>query len=518
MIKRVIILILIEIQVLIVKLINAKIKIIKYIFSLFEKKEIKLLYLKLQKSKNYKEWKTTAKMIDKYNKNLNWRKKEKSSNFNFLEIKEINNNLEKFIKTKKAIECSNYLNFILNENTTRLNNEKLYTKIFSGPKKIISKRKKNILKCLKMIKENKNIIHNKKKEIFKNLKYIYGNSCLNLSGGGALGYKHLGIISLLIENNFLPKIISGSSIGSIISGLICCVTDEELKKKKNNFFLDYDFTDCDQIIRRGDLIRKIFKLFEKGFMCNRKILKKFLVKNTFNLTFLEAFKKSGRILNITVSVNEHEKFKVLNFITAPNVYVWSAILASCSLPLLFKPIKIQKKIIFCNQVFFYEKKKVLKQKKINIDNIFFYDRNKEDVYDIYKFEKNEENFNFGNIKGKKINKELLKNNDNNKEKIYDIYKFEKHEENFNFENIKGKKINKELLKKKNNDNNKERKIIKIEKKNKRKYKKKKFPLKKDKIKKYYYSNKIKFIDGSICADIPIKTMRNLFNIKNFIVS
>ena len=52
----------------------------------------------------------------------------------------------------------------------------------------------------------------KKKEIEKPL-----GICL--SGGGALGFAHIGVLQALLENGIEPKIISGTSMGAILGTL-----------------------------------------------------------------------------------------------------------------------------------------------------------------------------------------------------------------------------------------------------------------------------------------------------------
>ncbi|KAJ3009390.1 UNVERIFIED_CONTAM: hypothetical protein HDU68_002732, partial [Siphonaria sp. JEL0065] len=62
-----------------------------------------------------------------------------------------------------------------------------------------------------------------------------------------------------------------------------------------------------------------------------------------HLTFLEAYKKTGRILCISVVPDEPNHVtpaKVLNFMTAPDVLISSAICASCAIPLILPPIKL----------------------------------------------------------------------------------------------------------------------------------------------------------------------------------
>jgi predicted acylesterase/phospholipase RssA len=63
------------------------------------------------------------------------------------------------------------------------------------------------------------------------------------------------------------------------------------------------------------------------------------------LTFLEAHKKTGRILNISVvSYEGGGQAKVLNYITAPNVLISSAIVASSALPFIIPPVRLLYKV------------------------------------------------------------------------------------------------------------------------------------------------------------------------------
>ena len=58
-------------------------------------------------------------------------------------------------------------------------------------------------------------------------------------------------------------------------------------------------------------------------------------------TFQEAFDRTGRILNIIVSPqNRSDPPRLLNYLTAPHVLVWSAAVASSSLPGVFEPNKL----------------------------------------------------------------------------------------------------------------------------------------------------------------------------------
>lgn len=62
---------------------------------------------------------------------------------------------------------------------------------------------------------------------------------------------------------------------------------------------------------------------------------------TGDLTFQEAYNRTRRILNICVSsASIYELPRLLNYITAPNVLIWSAVTASCSVPLVFNSVPL----------------------------------------------------------------------------------------------------------------------------------------------------------------------------------
>lgn len=57
-------------------------------------------------------------------------------------------------------------------------------------------------------------------------------------------------------------------------------------------------------------------------------------------TFQEAYDRTGRIINVSVSpsISSYNSFLLLNYLTAPNVLLWSAVSASCAIPIVFAPV------------------------------------------------------------------------------------------------------------------------------------------------------------------------------------
>ena len=70
-------------------------------------------------------------------------------------------------------------------------------------------------------------------------------------------------------------------------------------------------------------------------------LKMCLIYNCGHLTFQEAFDRTGKIINITVApLNNYDPPRLLNYLTAPHVCVWSAAAASCALPGIFDSVQL----------------------------------------------------------------------------------------------------------------------------------------------------------------------------------
>ena len=91
--------------------------------------------------------------------------------------------------------------------------------------------------------------------------------------------------------------------------------------------------------------QKRYSLFEQfrragrvGSALDIKVLEGFLRDNIGEYTFQEAYDKFGIILNITVTgASQYDPDRLLNYLTAPNVLIWSASAASCAIPYIYGP-------------------------------------------------------------------------------------------------------------------------------------------------------------------------------------
>ena len=172
----------------------------------------------------------------------------------------------------------------------------------------------------------------------------FGRSALNLSGGANLGMKHIGVVKALWEAELLPDIISGTSAGSIVAAVAASATDEEMDDVFQRFHTAdlavFDPVGTKGVLwawERGSTMVKDRVFFNMAYL--ERIMKWWLK----DMTFKEAHHKTGRVLNITISSADGSEARLLNHITAPDVFLWSAVCASCSVPVVYKPATIYEK-------------------------------------------------------------------------------------------------------------------------------------------------------------------------------
>ncbi|KAI1358348.1 acyl transferase/acyl hydrolase/lysophospholipase [Xylaria arbuscula] len=163
----------------------------------------------------------------------------------------------------------------------------------------------------------------------------FGRSALLLSGGGTFGMTHIGVLKALFEAKLLPRIISGASAGSIVCAVFCSKTDDEIPQVIKEF-PHGDLAVFEEQGNEDGLLDHLRRLLTEGNWSDIKHLTRVMQDLLGDITFQEAYNRTRRICNICVSTASiYELPRLLNYVTAPNVMIWSAVAASCSVPLVF---------------------------------------------------------------------------------------------------------------------------------------------------------------------------------------
>lgn len=314
----------------------------KFIKWLIEKEKEDYYSKKLNASTTYQNWKKYANILDNLQQKTVWKSKNESVNYDFRELELFCNILKLKRKNNDIPGLIHVLRSCLTKSFCNINNQVLYDECFLGTKNLIEEFILEREKCLIYLATapDRELSIFSKSEFFEEAKMLYGQSALILSGGAVFGLYHRGVIMTLLDNNVLPKIICGSSAGSLSASIICCLNYSEIYSFVSRNHEDFDgpvFSKQDSKSIKDLLLNLIYK----GHMLDINQLKNYYREILGDLTFKEAYQKSGRVLNISVTGYYHyQQSFLLNYISAPNVLVFSAVAASSAAPVLYGPTEL----------------------------------------------------------------------------------------------------------------------------------------------------------------------------------
>jgi TAG lipase / lysophosphatidylethanolamine acyltransferase len=271
------------------------------------------------------EWRGYAKKLDKYEGLEEWKRMPQS---HYYDHNLILARLVKLQQLESETELMHFMETGMIRNLGGISNYHLFNHCHTGTKHLIEEYNHEIVQGLYRIEHQSK---NKKavKEYFSDMMHVFGRSALFMHGGASFGLCHLGVVKALYNSGMLPDIICGSYIGALIAALVCTTDDTGLERI---FRGDIDL----EVLRHqpgSGWRRKMTRLLKYGKLFDIQIIEQAARNNLGDVTFLEAFKRSGRVLNITVkSRRKLEVPLLLNYMTAPDVVVWSAACASCATP------------------------------------------------------------------------------------------------------------------------------------------------------------------------------------------
>jgi TAG lipase/steryl ester hydrolase/phospholipase A2/LPA acyltransferase len=253
----------------------------------------------------------------------------------------VKSKLEQLQKNKLNKNIHDFMNILrldLTRNIGNIAKNRLHEHFLFMPNTIL-KYVSEVKEQLDVISANTELKQDEKIQFFRETRHSYGRTSLLLSGGASFGTFHMGVVKALFENRLLPRIIAGSSVGSIVASIISVRTDKELTET----FKHLDEFDL-KFFSEHKTINFIRNFLQRGHVHDDKYLINKLRVIIGDYTFQEAYERTGRILNISVCpVDTNESARVLNYLTAPSVLIWSAVAASSAFPGLFPSQKIYTK-------------------------------------------------------------------------------------------------------------------------------------------------------------------------------
>ncbi|HET8849942.1 MAG TPA: DUF3336 domain-containing protein [Marinobacter sp.] len=290
----------------------------------------------LAEARNYEQWKAAALELDFLEGNAEWKEEFASDLYHYELIHDRLNNLKQYRNQNDMESLKRALREGLHHDLGNLGNPALYRHSRVGTKHLIEEYITQVCEALDYLCDHPvpGFPIADKLQFFRDTLTSYGRPTLLLSGGASLGMFHLGVIKALWEKGLLPQVIAGSSIGAIIAGILGVHTDAEIP----------DMLVPERHNLRAWKWRGLLSAMRGRGLMDQDTLKHCLRENIGEYTFEEAYQRTGRSINISVSpIQSHQKARLLCGYTSPYLMVWSAALASAAVPGIFPPVTLMKK-------------------------------------------------------------------------------------------------------------------------------------------------------------------------------
>jgi predicted acylesterase/phospholipase RssA len=295
---------------------------------------------KMRQANCYEDWKKVALEHDAKSGFEAWKSKEESKSYDYVNIRSRIDALKEFRHKEDDIGLLFALNEGIHGNQGGMGKSILYRKAKFGTKNLIEEYVDEIVSALDYIftiPESSEITKEDKLDFFERASHCFGRSALMLSGAGSLGHFHRGVIKTLFEHKVLPTVISGSSAGAISAAILGTYSEDELPiVLQGGKVLDPLQAEIDS--RPKSFIRK------QSDSASLKVMLETIIPD---ITFQEAYEKTGRMISITIApAEEHQTSRLMNAITSPNVYVRTAVMASCAVPGVYPPVMLMAKNVY----------------------------------------------------------------------------------------------------------------------------------------------------------------------------
>ncbi|CAB4256259.1 similar to Saccharomyces cerevisiae YOR081C TGL5 Bifunctional enzyme with triacylglycerol lipase and lysophosphatidic acid acyltransferase activity [Maudiozyma barnettii] len=295
---------------------------------------------------SFRQWEKIGLKLDSLMMKSSWKFQTESNLYDYKLVTELT---EKLVLFRTTEDYENLLYLIRTtwvRNLGETCNLNLYRHSNIGTKKVIETYLHESQLAIDALLNKSDMDPQYMLRILQQTRRNVGRTALVLSGGATFGLFHIGVLSALYEEDLVPRVISGTSAGSIVASIFCVHTRDEIPALLANVLnMQFNiFKDNRDQSNSEDFLIKVDRFFKQGTWFTNRHLVNTMVGFLGDMTFKEAYYRTGRILNITVSsASIFEQPRLLNNLTAPNVLIWSAVCASCAVPGVFPATPLYEK-------------------------------------------------------------------------------------------------------------------------------------------------------------------------------
>lgn len=296
----------------------------------------------------YEEWEYWAAKLDELDKHrYAWKYDISSPLYQYRSINEKLEAMHQAFEDGDEIFMEQLFRSGMSRFAGRIGRAELYGHLYYGSKALIEEYNTfmiSILECLVRCWE----VLGMRDRVWKieSARQTIGRTALVLQGGSLFGLCHLGVMKGLQKQGLLPRIILGMGAGAVEAGLVAPMTEVELEEflDKPDIIADalkwkedqvpkpqQDWSDrfFGESSRWFDLLVERFKwLWSDECMLDKEALLHCVDTQLGDITFHEAQRRSRREVNITIACDIPGTPNLLNYCTAPNVLIRSAVRAA----------------------------------------------------------------------------------------------------------------------------------------------------------------------------------------------
>ena len=290
---------------------------------------------------SFEDWKDAATELDRHLGNEQWKETDDYAFYDYTTVRKVKDqlkagraraSLEEQTHSDSGKESVDRLRRLVEDcvksNFVGVENPRLYSETYYGTKNLAQDFIDELHASLAFILRSSKLSQADKYAFAKHLHTNFGRTALCLSGGASFAWYHFGVVKALLDASLLPDVITGTSGGALVAALIGTRTNEELHKLLVPA-LAHHMHACDEPLRTwisrwwrtGARFDSLEWARHAAWFCRG------------STTFREAYERTGRILNVScVPSDPHSPTILVNYLTAPDCVVWSAVLASAAVP------------------------------------------------------------------------------------------------------------------------------------------------------------------------------------------
>ncbi|WP_162627683.1 DUF3336 domain-containing protein [Erythrobacter sp. KY5] len=290
----------------------------------------------MKQAESYDQWAGYAKLHDEVTGKDKWRRFEQSERYDFAAIRSRLNELRLLRERADNHELLFALHEGIHGNLGGMGKPSMFSHAKFGTKNLIEDYIEELALALEHLASPAadDIDLNERIEFFHRASDCFGHAAFMMSGSGSLLFFHIGVVKCLLEQDLLPRVISGSSGGAIVSALIGSRTREDALK----------LLCAEKLFALGDALPSINPEAGSRMLMPPEELDEYINAGIPDLTFDEAMKVSGREISLSIAPAEpRQSSRLLNAITTPNVYLREAAKASAALPGVYPPVVLAAK-------------------------------------------------------------------------------------------------------------------------------------------------------------------------------